>query len=53
MAFLSEDLVEEFRKFANIERPPKNILEGFMGLDVSIVYDTLWNRFGITPILLA
>lgn len=44
---MSEDLVEEFRKFANIERPPKNVLEGFKGLDVSLVYDTLWNRFGI------
>ncbi|MBC7091512.1 MAG: dimethylmenaquinone methyltransferase [Nitrososphaeria archaeon] len=44
---MSEDFVEEFRKFANIERPPKNVLEGFRGLDVSLVYDTLWNRFGI------
>ncbi|MGC8911902.1 MAG: hypothetical protein ACP5K8_07490 [Nitrososphaeria archaeon] len=32
---------------SNIERPSKNILEGFKGLDVSLVYDTLWNRFGI------
>jgi len=30
-----------------IERPPKEVLEGFKGLDVSLVYDTLWNRFGI------
>jgi hypothetical protein len=48
-----EEIVEEFRKFANIERPSKKVVEGFKGLDVSLVYDTLWNRFGIDNILLA
>jgi regulator of RNase E activity RraA len=44
---LLEDFIEEFRRFSVIERPPKEVLEGFKGLDVSLVYDTLWNRFGI------
>ncbi|MEM2154280.1 MAG: hypothetical protein QXY76_05150 [Nitrososphaeria archaeon] len=40
-------LVDEFRKFAEIERPPKDVLDGFKKLDVSLVYDTLWNKFGM------
>ena len=47
MICLLEDFIEEFRRFSVIERPPKEVLEGFKGLDVSLVYDTLWNRFGI------
>ncbi|MCX8189352.1 MAG: hypothetical protein N3F64_06540 [Nitrososphaeria archaeon] len=48
---LVDELIEEFRKYAKIERPSREVLDGFKKLDVSLVYDTLWNRFGIDTYL--
>ena len=44
---LAENLVEEFRKLAKIERPPRDLLEAFKEFDSSLVYDTLWENFGM------
>ena len=44
---LAENLVEEFRKHAKIERPRTDLLEAFKKFDSSLVHDTLWENFGM------
>jgi len=44
---LAEEFIEEFRKYAKIERPPKDVVESFKKLDSSLVHDVLWSKFGM------
>ena len=44
---MAEEFIEEFRKYAKIERPPKDVVEGFKKLDSSLVHDVLWSKFGM------
>jgi 4-hydroxy-4-methyl-2-oxoglutarate aldolase len=49
---MSKKFIDEFLKNAKIKRPPQKLLNGFKNLETSLIYDTLWQNFGMDTHLL-
>ncbi|MCW4031896.1 MAG: RraA family protein [Candidatus Bathyarchaeota archaeon] len=49
---MSREFIDEFLKNAKIKRPPQKLLNEFKNLETSLIYDTLWQNFGIDTHLL-